>query len=51
MRTGVSTQVTRNPANDHFHNRSPDGKHLVFASNRNNKGPRETNIFVAEWVD
>lgn len=30
---------------------SPDGKHLVFASNRNNARPRETNLFIAEWVD
>lgn len=30
---------------------SPDGKYLVFASNRNNNGTRDTNLFVAEWVD
>jgi Tol biopolymer transport system component len=30
---------------------SPDGKKLVFASNRNNGGTRDTNIFVADWVD
>lgn len=29
---------------------SPDGKRLVWASNRNGKVPRETNIFVADWV-
>ena len=24
---------------------------LVFSSNRNNGGTRDTNLFVAEWVD
>lgn len=29
-----------------------DGKHLVFGSNRNNaKGSRDTNVFIAEWID
>jgi Tol biopolymer transport system component len=30
---------------------SPDGKYLVWSSNRNNQGTRDTNVFVAEWVD
>jgi Tol biopolymer transport system component len=30
---------------------SPDGRYLVFASNRNNGGTRDTNVFLAEWVD
>lgn len=30
---------------------SPDGKNLVFSSNRNNSGTRDTNIFIADWVD
>jgi TolB protein len=30
---------------------SPDGKKLVFCSNRNNGGTRDTNVFVADWVD
>jgi Tol biopolymer transport system component len=30
---------------------SPDGKKLVFSSNRNNGGTRDTNIFIADWVD
>ena len=30
---------------------SPDGKRLVFSSNRNNGGTRDTNIFIADWVD
>jgi TolB protein len=30
---------------------SPDGKQLVWCSNRHNAKPRETNVFVADWVD
>jgi Tol biopolymer transport system component len=30
---------------------SPDGKYLAFSSNRNGKEPRETNVFIADWVD
>ncbi len=30
---------------------SPDGKKLVFASNRQGEKARETNVFIADWVD
>ena len=30
---------------------SPDGKKLIFCSNRNNGGTRDTNIFIADWVE
>jgi Tol biopolymer transport system component len=30
---------------------SPDGKQLVFASNRHGTAPHETNIFIADWVE
>ncbi len=30
---------------------SPDGKQLIFSSNRNNGGTRDTNLFIADWVD
>lgn len=30
---------------------SPDGKYLAWCGNRNNGGSRETNIFIAEWVN
>jgi len=28
---------------------SPDGKTLVWCSNRNNGGTRDTNVFIADW--
>jgi len=30
---------------------SKDGKKLVFSSNRNQSKPRETNVFIADWVE
>lgn len=30
---------------------SADGKKLVFSSNRNNGGTKDTNIFIADWVE
>lgn len=30
---------------------SPDGKKLIFSSNRNNNGTRDTNLFIADWVE
>jgi Tol biopolymer transport system component len=30
---------------------SPDGKKLVFSSNRMQSKPRETNVFIADWVE
>lgn len=48
--TGLE-QVTFDSSFDSFPMFSPDGKKLVFASNRNNGGTRETNLFVADWVD
>ncbi len=30
---------------------SIDGKKIVFCSNRNNGGTRDTNIFIADWVN
>lgn len=30
---------------------SYDGKKLIFSSNRNNHGTRDTNLFIADWID
>lgn len=43
-------RITFSPGFDGFPIFSPDGKKLVFASNRNAKAERETNIFIADWV-
>lgn len=48
--TGLE-QVTHHALFDSFPMFSPDGRYLVFASNRNGKKEGDTNIFVAEWVD
>jgi len=44
-------RITNSPGFDGFPIFSPDGKKLVFASNRNAKAERETNIFIADWVE
>lgn len=44
-------QVTFDDTFDSFPMFSPDGKYLVWASNRFNGGNRDTNLFVAEWVE
>jgi Tol biopolymer transport system component len=44
------TRVTFSPDFDGFLMFNSDGGKLVFASNRNGKQPRETNIFVADWT-
>ncbi|MEJ7811773.1 MAG: hypothetical protein WKG32_15280 [Gemmatimonadaceae bacterium] len=46
--TGLE-QVTTAPEFDGFPQFSPDGRYLVWASNRRAAKPGETNIFVAEW--
>jgi Tol biopolymer transport system component len=48
--TGLE-QITFDDTFDSFPMFSYDGKKLVFASNRNNGGTRETNLFVADWID
>ena len=44
-------QITFDSAFDSFPMFSYDGKKLVFSSNRNNGGTRDTNLFIADWVD
>jgi len=44
-------QITYFDNFDGFPMFSPDGKKLVFSSNRFNHQPRDTNVFIADWVD
>jgi len=44
-------QITFFDAFDGFPMFTRDGSKLVFASNRFNKNPRDTNVFLADWVD
>jgi len=48
--TGLE-QLTFDTKFDSFPMFSPDGKRFVWASNRNNGGTRDTNVFIADWVD
>lgn len=48
--TGLE-QLTFDDMFDSFPMYSPDGKMLVFCSNRNNGDTRNTNIFIADWVE
>ena len=47
--TGLE-QVTFDNTFDSFPMFSYDGKKLVFSSNRNNGGNRDTNVFIADWI-
>ena len=44
-------RITHDGVFDAFPMFSSDGKWLIFSSNRNNKGTRDTNLFLAEWKD
>lgn len=44
-------KISRDSGFDAFPMFSPDGKKIVFCSNRNNGGTRDTNIFIADWVE
>ncbi|HSC52184.1 MAG TPA: hypothetical protein VLC98_01085 [Phnomibacter sp.] len=48
--TGL-TKVSRDKGFDAFPMFSYNGKQLLFCSNRNNGGTRDTNIFLADWVE
>jgi hypothetical protein len=47
---GVAEKISRDKGFDAFPMFSPDGRRIVFCSNRNNGGTRDTNIFIADWV-
>jgi Tol biopolymer transport system component len=44
-------QITFDETFDSFPMFSPDGNKLVWSSNRYNGGTRDTNLFIADWVD
>lgn len=44
-------KISRDRGFDAFPMFSPDGKKIIFCSNRNNGGTRDTNIFIADWVE
>lgn len=48
--TGLK-QITYESEFNAFPMFSPDGKKLVFSSNRQQSKPRETNVFIADWVE
>ena len=48
---GKLEKVSRDKGFDAFPMFSYDGKKLVFCSNRNNGGTRDTNIFIADWSE
>jgi Tol biopolymer transport system component len=48
--TGLE-QITFNSNFNAFPMFSPNGKKIVFSSNRNNGGTRDTNIFLADWIE
>ncbi len=47
--TGLE-RITASEGFDGFPTFSPDGKQLVWISHRNGKAPRESNVFIADWV-
>lgn len=48
--TGLE-QITHESYFNAFPMFSFDGKKLVFSSNRNNNGTRDTNVFIADWIE
>lgn len=44
-------QITFDETFDAFPMFSYDGKKLIFSSNRHNGGTRDTNLFIADWVE
>lgn len=45
------TKISHDKGFDAFPMFSPDGKKIIFCSNRNNGGTRDTNVFIADWVE
>jgi Tol biopolymer transport system component len=51
LKSKALEQITYDGVFDSFPMFSPDGKKIIFSSNRNNNGTRDTNLFIADWVD
>ncbi|HWJ25226.1 MAG TPA: hypothetical protein VNS32_01720 [Flavisolibacter sp.] len=43
-------KISHDKTFDAFPMFSPDGKKIIFCSNRNNGGTHDTNIFIADWI-
>jgi Tol biopolymer transport system component len=48
---GEAERITLSPGFDGFPHFSPDGLFLVWASNRADPKARQTNLFIARWVE
>jgi dipeptidyl aminopeptidase/acylaminoacyl peptidase len=48
---GVPEKITCESNFNAFPMFSYDGKRIVFSSNRNNNGTRDTNVFIADWIE
>lgn len=48
---GTLNKISRDKGFDAFPMFSSDGKKIIFCSNRNNGGTRDTNIFIADWIE
>jgi Tol biopolymer transport system component len=49
LESGALEQITTHAGFESFAMFSPDGRYLVFASNRGQRKPGETNLFLAQW--
>jgi TolB protein len=50
-RGGEQERVTTAPGFDGFPHFSPDGRWIVWSSNRADPASRQTNLFIARWVE
>ena len=50
IETGKLTRLTYNSTFDSFPVFSKDGKKIVYSSNRNAENPRQTNIFISDFI-
>jgi len=50
-RGGTPERITTAPGFDGFPHFSPDGRFVIWSSNRADPASRQTNLFIARWVD